>query len=472
MKHFTLSLMAFVFAWGTGNTQTLFWSDDFEDTGSPSSGVRIPETDAGSGDIYFKRTNGSDITTVNLFSNINGTKFWAGEDHGDVVPPGEFELQIEFNNISITGLTNLQFSGTFAANDFPVWESLAFASHDDYIIVEYSIDNSPTFQPLVRFYANDGTAKELAEETSGDNIGEGTVLTHALTEFTKNIPSTGNEIDLRIRVYTNGTNEEWAIDNFRLFHTSCIAPIIGTQAANSSNCISDNTSFAIDNVTNATAYQWQVDMGGGFTNLSNDATYSGVTTQTLNITNVQPSMNNYVYRCVVINDEPACFTNSDAATLTVTTLDLSTSVDAGTITSEQDGASYQWIDCSDDEPINGATSQTFTPEETGSYAVIVTLNSCSDTSDCVNITTSGIDELTYLHATLYPNPSKGNVTIDWGTELSSVQIEVTDITGKTVYAKENLFGSSCKLELQQLSGIYYVRISNGEEQAVLKLILD
>lgn len=46
------------------------------------------------------------------------------------------------------------------------------------------------------------------------------------------------------------------------------------------------------------------------------------------------------------------------------------------------GVSYQWFDCSTGTPIIGATSSTFTPSDSGSYAVVVTNNGCSDTSSC------------------------------------------------------------------------------------------
>jgi hypothetical protein len=47
------------------------------------------------------------------------------------------------------------------------------------------------------------------------------------------------------------------------------------------------------------------------------------------------------------------------------------------------GASYQWINCStENEPVTGETGQTFTISVDGDYAVIITENSCIDTSAC------------------------------------------------------------------------------------------
>lgn len=52
------------------------------------------------------------------------------------------------------------------------------------------------------------------------------------------------------------------------------------------------------NITGA-SYQWQVNTGGGFANIVNNATYSGATTVTLQIINPPSSFYGYQYRCNV-----------------------------------------------------------------------------------------------------------------------------------------------------------------------------
>ena len=99
--------------------------------------------------------------------------------------------------------------------------------------------------------------------------------------------------------------------------TAAATPTIGTQPASTSICAGANASFTIS-ATGAVTYQWQVDNGGGFTNITNDVIYSGATTTTLNITAAPASFNNYQYRCVASNGSGP--TNSNAAVLTVTPL--------------------------------------------------------------------------------------------------------------------------------------------------------
>ncbi len=56
--------------------------------------------------------------------------------------------------------------------------------------------------------------------------------------------------------------------------------------------------------------------------------------------------------------------------------------DGATITANTAGASYAWVNCDANVTIAGETGQSFTPSATGSYAVIVTVGNCSDTSIC------------------------------------------------------------------------------------------
>jgi hypothetical protein len=67
--------------------------------------------------------------------------------------------------------------------------------------------------------------------------------------------------------------------------------------------------------TDTTAiYQWQQNSGSGWSNLSNFGAYTGVTSDSLLITGVTSSMNNYGYRCIVAS----CTTDtSDVAILNV-----------------------------------------------------------------------------------------------------------------------------------------------------------
>jgi hypothetical protein len=59
----------------------------------------------------------------------------------------------------------------------------------------------------------------------------------------------------------------------------------------------------------------------------------------------------------------------------------------------QTSATYQWLDCDNSNtPIEGEVNQTYFPSTTGNYAVIVTVNGCRNTSECILVDFTGIVE--------------------------------------------------------------------------------
>lgn len=72
---------------------------------------------------------------------------------------------------------------------------------------------------------------------------------------------------------------------------------IGGNQSNLSVCA--GSTIAIPSNVNGTTYQWQVNTGSGFTNITNNAVYGGATTKTLTLTNLPSSYYGYQYRAFV-----------------------------------------------------------------------------------------------------------------------------------------------------------------------------
>jgi len=70
------------------------------------------------------------------------------------------------------------------------------------------------------------------------------------------------------------------------------------------NLCSGSTITLPSNISGA-SYQWQVDNGGGFTNISNGGIYSGATTSSLTITNPPNTIYGYQYRAMVNGGTPS-----------------------------------------------------------------------------------------------------------------------------------------------------------------------
>lgn len=72
---------------------------------------------------------------------------------------------------------------------------------------------------------------------------------------------------------------------------------IGGNQSNASLCSGSSISIPSD-ITGST-YQWQVDNGTGYVNITNNAVYNGATTNTLTLTNVPPAYYGYKLRCAL-----------------------------------------------------------------------------------------------------------------------------------------------------------------------------
>ena len=135
-----------------------------------------------------------------------------------------------------------------------------------------------------------------------------------------------------------------------------------------------------------------------------------------------------------------------------------------TITATNASATYQWIDCATNLPVNGETSQSFTATANGNYAVVLTEGSCSDTSACTLINNVGIDDLELEMFSLYPNPAEdGIVTIIYDNTIKDISI--IDMMGRLIEAPTNAVEKSIDVSEME-SGKYIVRIRTENGQTI------
>jgi hypothetical protein len=170
--------------------------------------------------------------------------------------------------------------------------------------------------------------------------------------------------------------------------------------------------------------------------------------------------------------------------------------------------SFSWRKNSQPAPIPN-TGITYNVYSAGTYDLLVTdANSCEVQSnnsisyvtppswDCVNNAcidpgtgaggyatqaacdavcgVSAIDERSTIALSIYPNPFKGETTIDFGTEIKQANIKVVDVFGKLIeeYSVVNTNKHVLKRE-NKASGIYFVEIEvEQQEKVIYKLIIE
>jgi len=146
--------------------------------------------------------------------------------------------------------------------------------------------------------------------------------------------------------------------------------------------------------------------------------------------------------------------------LSITTIDLTVNNSNNAITSNQSGATYHWLDCNNNYAIIPAeTGQSYTATSNGSYAVEITIGNCTDTSECVNITSTDINFKSNTdNLVIYPNPANDNITIESSTNINLIMI--IDIHGRIVY-KQNINDIKTNINTTKLgNGVYLIQIMN------------
>ncbi|MBP6624188.1 MAG: T9SS type A sorting domain-containing protein, partial [Chitinophagaceae bacterium] len=160
--------------------------------------------------------------------------------------------------------------------------------------------------------------------------------------------------------------------------------------------------------------------------------------------------------------------------LTITQVNTSTSQSGFVISSNANGATYQWVKCPSYSIIPNETSQTYTAAANGSFAVIVTQNGCTDTSNCVTVTGVGINEHEMDQTIyVYPNPTNGIFTIQKQDPFNGPSsIRILDVTGQVIYTSNfNRPTTQYTINISnQPAGIYLVELKQDEEIARVKVV--
>ena len=207
------------------------------------------------------------------------------------------------------------------------------------------------------------------------------------------------------------------------------------------------SSFFTDFVDVCDSYTW-ID-GNTYTSSNNSATYT--------LTNA--------VGCDSIVSLDLTITNVDADVLVVddSTL-MAQSVGTGTM--------YQWLDCNNNfAPIVSETNAIFTTQNSGYYAVELTLNDCSVISDCftINSTLNAENLFSQYAIQLFPNPTSNDFYILLeGTKVEDILI--FDVHGRVVLQKSDLFNYD-KINISSFEpGTYFVKIINLKETKDFKII--
>ena len=163
------------------------------------------------------------------------------------------------------------------------------------------------------------------------------------------------------------------------------------QPGNGNACVGVTKTLSVTATGTAVTYQWQVDMGGGFVNITTGTPtnpgafiYTGQTTATLSINSVMATMNGYKYRVVVSGTCPPAV-NSNEVILAVNqrpAISVVSSSQCSPTTLTASGANtYSW---SPSAGLSATTGATVTANPTAN--TIYTVTGTNTATGCTNTT--------------------------------------------------------------------------------------
>jgi Secretion system C-terminal sorting domain len=242
-----------------------------------------------------------------------------------------------------------------------------------------------------------------------------------------------------------------------------VIPTLAINASQTTICDGTEITFTATSSNGGTnpIYQWQVNgsnVGANTTSFASSSLTNGASIS-----------------CALISDA-ICASPSNATSNTVNIIvnpipNTNVTIVNETLTADQAGANYQWLDCSNAfAPILNANSQSYLATSNGSYAVMVTLNGCTDTSACQTISSVGLTKLNQaVYFKVYPNPANTNLYIS-NPLTEKIYIQLLDAAGKIIYTNYTS-ESIMKIEMNEIrSGLYIVKINSKNNIYTQKIV--
>ncbi len=131
------------------------------------------------------------------------------------------------------------------------------------------------------------------------------------------------------------------------------------------------------------------------------------------------------------------------------------------------GATFQWYNC-DGDSIAADTGRIFEFDEHARYAVIVTQNNCTDTSECM-YTAVGISKYSKNDILIYPNPA--NFRLNFEGLFGTSEVKIYDIYSR-LHISETMEAHG-SIDISQLqTGTYFIHIENEMQIETRKILIE
>jgi surface protein len=157
--------------------------------------------------------------------------------------------------------------------------------------------------------------------------------------------------------------------------------------------------------------------------------------------------------------------------LTINNANTATTQSGTQLSATATGAIYQWLTCNPFTIITGENSQTYTATANGDYAVAVTENGCTDTSNCMTVNSVGINDInTNNVVTISPSPTHSIFKIE--CPMNGAKVILYNSFGQKLLTSKIVNQSSLIDISQYPSGIYFAEIKDDKTSYRVKVVKD
>lgn len=160
-------------------------------------------------------------------------------------------------------------------------------------------------------------------------------------------------------------------------------------------------------------------------------------------------------------------------TINLTIHDTSVIAVPGGLAANSNDGSFQWLDCGNGyAPVSGATSEFFYPARSGSYAVVVSHNGCTDTSGCHEFRALGLPGAgAGAGVSVSPNPAGEVLHVTFPGTEELVDLELVTVNGSRVWSGRYRHQSGAAIDVRDLSpGVYFLKLRAASWSRTLKVV--
>ncbi len=252
--------------------------------------------------------SGSTLMTINQSTNCSGFSINCGAGPGMNYCSGVSLSGGGPNQLWLAWIRSSTNDSIYGAR---IWEEYYNTVPNYFDPVENYQDCSTNFEVLIDYQTNGALVTLTSMNKSGNStftiIGFGNPINlpgptasylYPYVTYTRNFPWLINHTKSDP---SNGCSSVSSMQNILIHNPYYTWPancLISQQPQTQFVTSGTTAQFIIEAPDNVTK-QWQQDAGLGFMNLTNAGPYSGVNSDTLSISNVQLTMNNFLYRCVI-----------------------------------------------------------------------------------------------------------------------------------------------------------------------------